>query len=314
VSISKHYGNLRGVIPPVLTPLTESGDVDRESLSRLAGFMIEAGVSGLFAGGSSAEIALLDDAQRRDVIETIVGTAAGQVPVLGGVINSGTRRVIEHSRVAESLGVDGIVATAPYYNETHPNEILAHYRELAGAIGVPVIAYDIPSTTHTTLPSIVTAELAEERTIVGIKDSSGDMINFRDMVQRTSHLEFSVFVGNEMLAETGLFLGAHGLVPSLGNVDPHGFVRLYEAAMAGDWHAASAEQTRLSQLKTIANIGDQSRIGIFSGLMSGMKTALVQRGIISTATVSRPLSAITPEEAARVAIAVEAAGLAPVPA
>src|SRR5690606_18437030 len=86
VSTSKHYGALRGVIPPVLTPLTSEGDVDKASLARLAGFMIEAGVSGLFAGGSSAEIALLDDAQRRDVIETIVGTSAGQVPVLGGVI------------------------------------------------------------------------------------------------------------------------------------------------------------------------------------------------------------------------------------
>lgn len=314
MSTSKHYGTLRGVIPPVLTPLTPEGDVDRASLANLAGFMIEAGVSGLFAGGSSAEIALLDDRQRRDVIETIVGTAAGQVPVLGGVINSGTRRVIEHAGVAEQLGVDAVVATAPYYNETHPNEILAHYRDVAGAIGIPVVAYDIPSTTHTSIPSVVTAELAEEGTIVGIKDSSGDMINFRDVVQRTKHLEFSVFVGNEMLAETGLYLGAHGLVPSLGNVDPHGFVRLYQAAAAGDWEAASAEQTRLSTLKTIASIGDQSRIGIFSGLMSGMKTALVQRGVIAHATVSRPLSGITAEEAERVSLALDAAGLLPVSA
>jgi 4-hydroxy-tetrahydrodipicolinate synthase len=312
--MSTHYGNLHGVIPPVLTPMTPAGDVDTASLARLATFMIDAGVSGLFAGGSSAEIALLDDAQRRDVIETLVGTSAGQVPVLGGAINSGTRRVIEHARAAETLGVDAIVCTAPYYNETHPNEILAHYREVAEAVEIPVIAYDIPSTTHTTLPSWITAELAEEKTIVGIKDSSGDVINFRDMVQRTSHLDFSVFVGNEMLAEVGLHLGAHGLVPSLGNVDPHGFVRLYQAARAGDWATASAEQTRLSALKTIATLSDQSRIGVFSSLLSGMKTALVQRGVIDHATVSRPLSAITADEAELVFAALDSAGLLPVPA
>jgi 4-hydroxy-tetrahydrodipicolinate synthase len=309
VSTNLHFGNLRGVIPPVLTPLTPDGEVDQKSLTRLAGFLLDAGVSGLFACGSSAETALLDDAQRETVIGTLVDAAAGRVPVLAGVIDSGTRRVIEHARRAERLGADAVVSTAPYYNETHPNEILAHFRSLASATALPVVAYDIPSTTHTMLPSTVTAQLAEEKVIVGIKDSSGDMINFRDMVERTRHLEFSVFVGNEMLAEIGLFLGAHGLVPSLGNVDPHGFVSLYDAATAGDWESARAAQTRLSALKRIAEIGDPGRIGIFSALMSGFKTALVHRGVFDHTAVSAPLSALTEEEQEKVIAAVETAGL-----
>lgn len=308
---SNHFANLAGVIPPVLTPLNDDGSVDTKSLESLCEHLIAAGVDGLFACGSSAEIALLDDTQRRQVIETVVGTAAGQLPVLGGVIDSGTRRVIEHAKSAVALGVDAVVATAPYYVEIHRNEILHHYKLLASAIDVPLVAYDIPSTTHTSIPSAVTIELAHAGDVVGIKDSSGNVMNFREVIEGTKDLPFSVFMGNEGLAEVGLFLGADGLVPSLGNVDPDGFVRLYREALAGDWAAVSREQSRLTELKKLVELGDPSRIGVFASLVGTMKFALVERGVLANANTSAPFLSITDAERASVLDYLFDAGLTP---
>lgn len=299
---------LAGIIPPVLTPFTPDGDVDVASLASLAEHLIGAGVDGLFACGSSAEIALLDDGQREQVIATLVDTAAGRVPVVVGAIDSGTRRTIGHARRATSLGAAAVVVTAPYYVDTHDSEVLEHFRAVANAIDVPVIAYDIPSTVHRAIPAAVTIELARERTIVGIKDSSGNVINFRRVLVETEELDFSVLMGNEPLVETGLFLGAHGAVPSLANVDPSGFVRLFRAAVAADWAAVKTEQTRLNRLRDITVIPDLDRIGGFAALVGAMKSALVDQGVIAEFRGAMPFLPLL--EAERVEIAAEAARLA----
>ena len=299
---------LAGIIPPVLTPFTPSGDVDTESLTVLAEHLIDAGVDGLFACGSSAEIALLDDEQRDQVIGTLIASAAGRVPVVAGAIDSGTRRTIAHARRAATLGAAAVVVTAPYYVDTHDSEVLEHFRAVAAAIEVPIIAYDIPSTVHRSLPADVTIELAREGAIIGIKDSSGDVINFRRVLVGTEDLEFSVLMGNEPLVEAGLFLGAHGAVPSLANVDPQGFVRLYQAAVAADWSTVKAEQTRLNSLRNITAIPDLGRIGGFAALVGAMKSALVDQGVIAEFRGAVPFLPLV--DAERELIASEAARLA----
>lgn len=293
---------LTGIVPPVLTPFTPSGDVDTASLASLAEHLVDAGVSGLFACGSSAEIALLDDEQREQVIGTLVAAADGRVPVLAGAIDSGTRRTIAHARRASSLGAAAVVVTAPYYVDTHDSEVLAHFRAVAEAIDVPVIAYDIPSTVHRSLPAEVTVELAREGAIAGLKDSSGNVINFRRVIVETTDLAFSVLMGNEPLVETGLFLGAHGAVPSLANIDPEGFVRLYRAASGGDWSTVRSEQTRLNRLRDITVIPDLHRIGGFAALVGSMKSVLVDQGVIAHSRGAAPFLPLTDEERRRVGI------------
>jgi 4-hydroxy-tetrahydrodipicolinate synthase len=284
---------LEGIVPPVLTPFTPTGEVDTSSLGALAEHLIEAGVNGLFACGSSAEIALLDDAQREH-------TAAGRVPVVAGAIDSGTRRTIAHAKRAADLGVAAVVVTAPYYVDTHDDEVLAHFRTVASAVDVPVIAYDIPSTVHRSLPADVTIELAREGAIIGIKDSSGNVINFRRVLVETEGLDFSVLMGNEPLVETALFLGAHGAVPSLANVEPAGFVGIYRAAQRGDWATVKREQTRLNRLRDITTIPDLTRIGGFAALVGSMKSVLVDEGVIASSVGATPFLPLTDDERTRV--------------
>jgi 4-hydroxy-tetrahydrodipicolinate synthase len=277
------------VIPPLTTPLTADGDVDTASLENLCAFLLTAGVDGLFVGGSSGEAALLSDAQRGTAIEVAVGAAAGQVPVVAGVIDTGTTRVIDHARAATKLGADAVVSTGPFYVTPHPDEVVRHFRLVRDAIDVPVIAYDIPSATHTRLPSAAVEELAQAGTIAALKDSSGNITAFRQILTATKGTGLRVFTGSETVTDLALQLGAHGQVPGLGNVDPDGYVRLARLAAAGDWAGAAAEQERLLQVFTIIDVADRSRIGFTAGALGAFKAAQYLRGVIATPRCADPL-------------------------
>ncbi|MDX2919427.1 dihydrodipicolinate synthase family protein, partial [Streptomyces sp. NE06-03C] len=165
---------LHGVVPPVCTPLDARGEVDTASLTRLVGHLVDGGVHGLFALGSTSEVAYLTDAQRALALETVVAATAGRVPVLAGVIDTTTPRVVQHARTAKELGADALVATAPFYTRTHPKEIAGHFRRLRADVDLPLFAYDIPVAVHSKLSAALVRELAEDGTLAGLKDSSGD--------------------------------------------------------------------------------------------------------------------------------------------
>ncbi|GIG71116.1 dihydrodipicolinate synthase family protein [Phytomonospora endophytica] len=301
--------DLAGVVPPVATPFTPDGDVDTASLERLCAFLLEAGVHGLFAGGSTGEIAMLTDLQRDSVVRTVVGVAAGQVPVIAGVVDTGTARVIDHARRAEALGADAVVATAPFYVQTHPDEVTAHFRLVHDAVGVPVIAYDIPGAVHSRLPETSVAELAGSRVIAALKDSSGDLAAFRRVLRLTAGTGLRVFTGSELFSDVALALGAHGAVPGLGNVDPHGYVRLTAAALGDEREVAFAEQERLAELFEIVAVADRSRVGATAAALGAFKTALHLRGVIDHPATAAPFSPLDAGEVARVRDLLIKAGL-----
>ncbi|WP_019928657.1 dihydrodipicolinate synthase family protein [Nocardia sp. BMG111209] len=300
---------LEAVIPPLVTPLDAAGELDRRSLERLITRQLAAGVHGVFVGGSSGEVALLDTAQRRDLVATTVAVVAGAVPVLAGAVDTGTRRVVEQARQAADLGADAVVVTAPFYIQPHPDEVLAHFRRIHAAVDIPVIAYDIPAAVGTPLsPDLVTA-LAESETIVALKDSSGDLAKFREVLRRT---DLPAFSGSELFADTAVELGAAGIVPGLGNVDPDGYVRLYRAARAGDTAAARAEQDRLAGLFRIVTVADRSRIGFTAGALGAFKAAMTLLGILDCAAVNPPLAPLSEAEIRSIAEILATHGLEPI--
>ncbi len=298
-----------GVIPPVCTPLTADRTLDVPSLERLCAFLLSADVAGLFVGGSTGEAAYLTDELRSRVLEVVVGVAAGQVPVFAGVIDMTTPRVISHARTASKLGASALVATAPYYAPTHPVEIATHFRELRAAVNLPLLAYDIPSAVHTKLPPSVVASLAADGTLDGVKDSSGSIDGMRAVLAAVDRPDFKVFTGSETLADLALLAGVHGIVPGLGNVDPHGYVRLYSHAVAGDWAAATAEQRRLTRLFSLIDVGSDARMGRYSSAIGAFKASLVHRGVIAGGTTSLPMVPLNEAERAVVRTFLAEAGL-----
>jgi 4-hydroxy-tetrahydrodipicolinate synthase len=233
----------------------------------------------------------------------------GAVPVLVGVIDTQTRRVLEHVRRAEQRGVAGVVATAPFYAITGPEEIRTHFRVIGERAQLPVYAYDLPQCVHTKLDSAMLVELGREGRIVGVKDSSGDDVGFRRLAERNAAAGagLTLLTGHETVVDGAYLAGAHGSVPGLGNVDPAGYVRMHEAAVAGDWATVSAEQVRLSRLMGIAwapvgKVGPAAGVGSF-------KTALQLLGIIDSNTMSLPMSALEGDNVASVKAVLHDVGL-----
>lgn len=283
---------LTGVIPPLCTPLTPTGEVDTRSLTVLVERLIGAGVSGLFALGSSGEAAYMDDRRRHKVLTTVIEVTDGRVPVLAGVIDMTTERVLNHARTAAELGADGIVATAPFYTRTHPVEIADHFRRLSVVAGLPLFAYDIPVAVHSKLTPAIVLPLAVDGTLAGLKDSSGDEGALRRLLveirRRGLGGSFSVLTGSELAVDGALLAGAQGVVPGLANVDPAGFVRLYDHARAGRWEHAAAEQDRLAALFAITDAGDPALMGGSSSGLGGFKAALHLLGVIDCPATAAP--------------------------
>lgn len=299
--------DLTGVIPPLATPLDEHGEIDHASLERLIAFQLDAGVDGVFLGGSTGEVALLDSRRQRELLATAVAAVGGAVPVLAGAIDTGTARVIERAEQAVAAGADAIVVTTPFYVKPNDAEIARHFRAVAAAVDAPVVAYDIVGNAQSRITPDVVSELAESKTVVALKDSSGDLVSFREIIRRLP--DFPVLTGSELLADVSMDLGAAGLVPGLGNIDPHGYVRLYRAARAGDRETARREQERLLDLFRIISVADRSRVGFTSGALGSFKTALHLRGIITDPATNPPLSPLTEPETRRIAAILAEAGL-----
>ncbi|WP_333772663.1 dihydrodipicolinate synthase family protein [Streptomyces sp. IBSBF 3136] len=301
---------LTGVVPPVCTPLTPEREVDVPSLLALVDHLVAGGVHGLFLLGSTSEAAFLTDRQRRQVVEAVVAHVAGELPVIAGAIDMTTPRVLDHVSAVTAAGARAVVVTAPFYARTHPSEIVHHYRRIAAASPVPVIAYDIPSAVHTKLPAEVVLGLAADGVLAGLKDSSGDLAAFREIVTGArAHPGFSVLTGSELLVDSALALGADGAVPGLANVDPHGYVRLYRLCRSGDWEAARAEQERLCALFGIVGVGDPARMGGSSSALGAFKAALHLRGVIACAATAEPQVPLSGDEVARVGKLLVVAGL-----
>ncbi len=299
----------QGIIPPVLTPFDPSGRVDGPSLDRLVDHLVDAGVDGLFALGSSGQVAYLTDSERDDVVARIVARAAGRVPVVVGTADLTAPRVIEQGLRAVAAGASSIVVTAPLYALNDSAEVGRHFRLVAAAVDVPVLAYDVPVRVHSKLGLGLLMELGRDGVIAGVKDSSGDDVGFRRLVAANDAAghPLSVLSGHEVMLDGIFLLGADGGVPGLANVDPASYVRLWRLAQAGDWAGARAEQDRIARLFEIAFV-PQGRSGDAGGI-GAFKTALALLGVIDTATMPAPLEGLSDADTAAIRAILVGVGL-----
>ncbi|PDT20285.1 dihydrodipicolinate synthase family protein [Rhizobium hidalgonense] len=299
----------KGVVPPVVTPLNPDLTVDYPSYTRVLEHLIGAGCHGVFVLGSTSEVIFHDDKTRREIIEHSAKVVNGRVPLIVGVIDPTTDRVIAHAKVAKAAGADAVVVTAPFYTVTGQSEILDHFRYVRDAVDVPLVAYDIPVCVHVKLQRQTVVTLASEGAIIGLKDSSGDDGNFRyALLDLAEHKDVFLMTGSEIVVDTALLMGAHGVVPGIANVDPHGYIRLWNAAQRGDWGAARKEQERLCRLFEIVRVA-QGRVSGGAAGIGAFKAAMQSLGIIDTAVMPRPRASLNDAETTRIDEILRATGL-----
>jgi 4-hydroxy-tetrahydrodipicolinate synthase len=240
---------LTGIIPPVLSPLTPEEEVDQPAVKRFVDFLIAGGVHGLFILGSMGEGPYLRAAVRRELAEVTVAAAAGRLPILAGVLESSTARVVEELRRLAVPGISAYVVTTPYYyGGFSAGELREHFRRVADATDRPILAYNIPQNTHVSMKADLMLQLADLPHVIGVKDSSGDWLEVQLLLLKQRRPEFRVFQGNQIYSGVSLLAGADGLVPGHANVCPDLLVGMYEAAQRKDAAAVWAGQARLNEL------------------------------------------------------------------
>jgi 2-dehydro-3-deoxy-D-pentonate aldolase len=246
---------VRGIIPPIVTPMLSNEEVDYAKLRRFIDFQIDAGVHGIFVLGTTGECYALDADEKQKIVATAVAHVNKRVPVYAGTGAETTREAIQHTRMAEREGVDGVSVITPYFIMPSQSEIVDHYRRIAEATTLPVVLYSNPSTCGgLKIEPDTVAKLAAVKNIVAIKDSSGDLQNLIETV-RLVPADFAVLQGRDTLIAPALMFGAKGAVPASCNVAPRILVEIYESFIAGDPERAKAAQKRLSPVRMAFMIG-----------------------------------------------------------
>lgn len=240
---------LSGVIVPNAVPILDDDRVDTEGLRRLIEFLIGAGVHGIFVNGSMGGFAFFPDRVQLATIEVVVDLVAGRLPVLAGVSDTSTVRVLEKVRNVERLPVDYVVVMPPYYYLHTQPEILRFFRTVADAAAKPLVVYDNPRLTKNEVTPATLETLARHANIAGAKISAPDPFKWQEILRRDlPRQRFSLIAGAEQMMSLALQLGFDGITGGLHNVVPDVAVTLFEAAQRGDTAATERCQQKLNRV------------------------------------------------------------------
>jgi 4-hydroxy-tetrahydrodipicolinate synthase len=247
---------LTGIVPPTISPLDLSREIDEGAIGHLVEHVLQGGCSGLFVLGGCGEGAWLPSRQRGTVVRAFVRAAAGRVPVLAGVMLPATGPAVEAARQAAAEGADAVVVGSPYYFGVDGTAQRRHIETVIEAAGRPALLYNIPQCTNQVLAPALVADLARDGRVLGLKDSAGDFVAFQAFLAvKATRPDFRVLQGHEHLVAASLRLGGDGLVPGLANVVPALMVDLRAAAARGDGAACTRIQGVILDLCAIHEIG-----------------------------------------------------------
>jgi dihydrodipicolinate synthase/N-acetylneuraminate lyase len=269
---------LRGIVPPMITPLLDRDTLDVAGLERLIEHILAGGVHGLFILGTTGEAPSLSYRLRYELIERVCGQVKGRVPVLVGITDTSFVESVNIARKAGQAGAQAVVLAPPYYFPAGQAELLEYLRHLTPELPLPLFLYNMPSYTKLVFEPDTIRAAAEFPGIVGIKDSSGNMIYFRRLQSLLKeNPEFSLLIGQEELLAEAVLLGGHGCVGGGANLVPQLYVNLYDAACSKDLPKIESLHKKVMHLSTtIYNVG---RYG--SSYLKGLKCALSCIGICS---------------------------------
>ena len=269
---------LRGISPPMITPLLDRDTLDVASLERLIEHILSSGVHGLFILGTTGESPSLSYRLRYELIELVCGQVKGRVPVLVGITDTCFTESLNTANKAKDAGAQAVLLAPPYYFPASQAELLEYIEHLTPELPLPLFLYNMPSLTKAIFEPQTIRAATEIDGIVGIKDSSGNMAYFRQLQSLLQdHPDFSLLMGHEELMAKAVLLGASGGVCGGANIIPKLYVDLYDAARSRDMETMEALQKRVMQISTsIYGVGRYQ-----SSYLKGLKCALSCMGICS---------------------------------
>ncbi|NYZ16489.1 dihydrodipicolinate synthase family protein [Azospirillum sp. RWY-5-1] len=258
--------SFRGTYTVMITPYDAEGRVDLKAMADLTEWQIRNGIHGLIPLGSTGEFLSLSEEERDGVASTVIGTAAGRVPVLIGTGAEDTREALRLSRKAEAMGADGVMIIPPFYSTPTDDELVHHYRTVAEGIGIPIMVYNNPATANVDLKPALVARIAEIDGCDYIKESTLEVTRVRDIIRLCGD-RMTVFGG--ILGFESFVEGAQGWVAVASNVAPRPLSRLFEL-VADEDDVREAHALYLKWLPVIEAVGGQRYVAGTKALLTHM--------------------------------------------
>lgn len=297
---------LRGVIPPLVTPLQDADILDQPGLEKLVEHVLAGGVSGLFLLGTTGEGPGLSKRLQHEMVRRCCRLIKGRVPALVGISHSSFAESIELAEYSAECGAAAVVLAPPYYFPAGQAELLEYLEHLAPRLPLPLFLYNMPAMTKIDISEETLLRASDIPNIIGFKDSSGNMIRFHEYLRvMRQRPDFSLLMGpEELLAEAVLF-GGHGGVSGGANLHPRLFVNLYEAALRQDLTEVLRLQQELYRLRHLYRCGRYA-----STFIKGLKCALNILGICNDC-MTEPFQAFRAPEREQVQAILKEVGLLP---
>lgn len=222
----------------LVTPFRRDSALDEPALQSLVNWQIESGINFLIPCGTTGEAATLSEVEWLRVIEVVVETAAGRVPVFAGCTHNATHEAVARTKKLHRVrGLTGVLTANPYYNKPGQEGQYYHFRAIAEATDLPVLLYNIPGRTGANLEPATVLRLAELKNVIGIKESSGNIAQITELIT-TAPQGFKVFAGDDSVALPVIALGGSGLVSVASNIIPGQMSQMVRAALDNDWATA----------------------------------------------------------------------------
>jgi 4-hydroxy-tetrahydrodipicolinate synthase len=288
---------LEGVFTALITPF-KGGEVDETSLKNLVRFQLENGIEGFVVNGTTAESPCLAKAEKKQIFEIVKAEAAGQVPIVLGTGSNSTADTISATTEAEAWGADAALVVVPYYNKPPQRGLVAHFKAVAGATKLPVLLYNVPGRTITSLEVASIAELSKVENIVGIKEATGD-IAFGKKVIEACGPEFLVTSGDDATYLQLIEAGGRGIISVASHILPREFVRWGTRMRQGQ----TAMQTEMLKFQALI-----SQLYVEANPIP-VKMALKLLKVIESAEMRLPLAELTEAHSTELKAKMKAAGL-----
>jgi 2-dehydro-3-deoxy-D-pentonate aldolase len=248
-----------GLMPAMVTPFDEQGEVDLTATESVVGRFIEAGVDGISPLGSTGESSHLTADERKRFAEEVVRIVAGRVPLLIGVGAAGTRETVDLARHAEGVDADGVLVVSPFYWNVGEEALFKHFATVAESVDIPVLIYNLPVLTGVDLsPSLVARVARECPNVTGLKDTVTEYSHIWNVLREVKPVrsDFSVLSGFEDLILPSMLAGGDGSICGLANVAPDLFVAMVRAAHNEDLDEAAELHRRVLSLMSLVSLSD----------------------------------------------------------
>lgn len=292
---------LRGIIPPLVTPLLDNNTLDIDGLERLIEHVIAGGVHGIFILGTTGEGPSLSLNLKTEMIKESSRFLNGRLPLLVGVSDTSFFNSVRISQVACEAGAYAVVSAPPYYFKSTQSELVNFYQKLVPKLELPLFLYNIPVMTKVSFSPETVKSIAQNEKVIGFKDSSANGAYFQSvMYEMSDHKDFSFFVGPEEMMAEMVLMGADGGINGGANLFPRLYVDLFNAASNGKIHEVRKLQKEVMQVITTIYKVDESG----TGFLTGLKCSLSVLGICND-FLAPPFNSLGAEKRKKIAVAIE---------